>query len=90
MYHVSRMEDTRQQPRSLASASVSLKDFVGVSEIVELLGVSRPTAARYVERDDFPKPAGKLGRGRVWRHADVQAWAKANLPLKPGRPRKSS
>jgi predicted DNA-binding transcriptional regulator AlpA len=69
---------------------VAREELAGVSEIAEMLGVSRPSAARYVERPDFPAPAGELSRGRVWRRSDVTAWAKAQLPLPPGRPRKSS
>ena len=79
----------RHRPSSLASLGVPGEALAGVSEIAELLEVSRPTAARYVERHDFPAPLGELARGRVWLRADVEAWAKANLPLKPGRPRKS-
>src|SRR5947207_15876897 len=72
------------QQRSLASLVVSAEDLAGVSEIAELLGVSRPTAARYVERVDFPGPAGELARGRVWLRPAVQAWAESRLPLQPG------
>jgi predicted DNA-binding transcriptional regulator AlpA len=75
---------------SLASLDVSPEDLAGVSEIAEQLGVSRTSAARYVERPDFPHPVGKLARGRVWLRADVQAWGQANLPLKEGRPPKDS
>jgi prophage regulatory protein len=67
---------------------VAREELAGVSEIAEMLGVSRPSAARYVERSDFPAPAGELSRGRVWRRSDVQAWGKKHLPLPPGRPRK--
>jgi prophage regulatory protein len=74
---------------SLASLSVSPEDVAGVSEVAEMLGVSRPTAARYVERSDFPAPAGSLARGRVWLRADVERWGKEHLPLPPGRPRKA-
>ena len=85
-----KMKVAVQQPQPLASLGVSPDQLAGVSEIAELLGVSRPSAARYVERDSFPKPVGALARGRVWLRADVERWAKANLPLKPGRPRKST
>ena len=84
------METGTEQLSSLASLGVSPEDLTGISEIAELLGVSRPSAARYVERDDFPEPVGRLARGRVWFRADVEAWGKANLPLRPGRPRKAS
>jgi predicted DNA-binding transcriptional regulator AlpA len=83
------MAQLLRRDRSLASLGVSPEDLAGVAEIAKMLGVSRPTASRYVDRDDFPEPVGQLLRGRVWLRADVQAWAKANLPLKAGRPPKS-
>jgi predicted DNA-binding transcriptional regulator AlpA len=73
----------------LASLDVARDEVAGVTEIARMLGVDRRTAARYVERGEFPKPMGELARGRVWLRADVMAWAKVNLPLKPGRPRGS-
>lgn len=67
---------------------VSPDDLLGFSEVMEILGVSRTSAARYTNREDFPQPAEVLARGRVWRRRDVERWAKKNLPLPPGRPPK--
>jgi prophage regulatory protein len=61
-------------------------DLLGFSEVVELLGVPRRTAARYMRRPDFPAPFVRLAAGPIWRRADVQRWAKAHLPLPVGRP----
>lgn len=72
----------------LASSIVSPDELAAVSEIAELLNVSRRTAANYVERDDFPEPYDRLSTGRVWRRRDVERWARATLPLRTGRPRK--
>jgi hypothetical protein len=36
--------------------AVSPLDLLGVPEIAEMLGVSRPSVWRYVRRDDFPEP----------------------------------
>jgi predicted DNA-binding transcriptional regulator AlpA len=69
---------------------VSSDQLAGVSEIAQLLGVPKRTAARYVDREDFPEPFDTLATGRVWLRADVDTWAKSYLPLRPGRPRKSS
>jgi predicted DNA-binding transcriptional regulator AlpA len=65
------------------------KQLVGFREIVELLGVPRSTAARYVRRPDFPPPVQQLAAGRVWNRKDVQSWARAHLPIPRGRPRKA-
>lgn len=64
------------------------EEIVGLSEIAELLGVTKRTVQRYQEREDFPAPLGTLAGGRVWREADVRKWAEKTLPLPPGRPRK--
>lgn len=66
------------------------EELAGVTEIAEMLGVARRTAAAYTERDDFPAPVGVLARGRIWRRVDVDRWAKKNPPRKPGRPKKSA
>jgi predicted DNA-binding transcriptional regulator AlpA len=78
----------------LSAATVNLRpmspeDLLGLAEVTEVLGVSRATAARYVDRADFPRPE-TLARGRVWRRRDVERWAKKNLPLRTGRPPKKS
>lgn len=72
----------------VGSALVAPEEIVGITEVAEILDVPVRTAARYVDRDDFPTPLGTLARGRVWRREEVRAWGKARLPLKPGRPRK--
>ena len=60
--------------------------IVGFAEVVELLGVPQRTAARYVQRDDFPAPLEQLAAGPIWRRTDVARWAKKTLPLPRGRP----
>ena len=66
------------------------EDLAGLADISRLLKVSKRTAQNYVARADFPEPLGRIAAGPVWRRADVEAWAKAHLPLRPGRPRKES
>jgi predicted DNA-binding transcriptional regulator AlpA len=64
-------------------------DLVGVADIAERCGVAKNSAWRWSRRPDFPEPIGRVsGRVPVWRWADVERWAKANLPLAEGRPRK--
>lgn len=62
--------------------------LAGLAEVAEICGVSKNMAVRYAKRQDFPEPLDRLASGPVWRRADVEAWAKANLPLPTGRPRK--
>jgi predicted DNA-binding transcriptional regulator AlpA len=57
-------------------------DLVGVPEIAEMLGVTRRTAWRYVQRADFPKPVVALRGKRMWKRAAVLRWAKRTLPLR--------
>jgi hypothetical protein len=41
-------------------------ELVGVSEIAEILAVSRQRAHQLTKRDDFPEPIAKLAGGPVW------------------------
>lgn len=63
-------------------------ELAGLAEIAKMLGVTKRTVQRYIERADFPEPYEHLARGRVWLRVDIEAWAKEHLPLRPGRPRK--
>jgi predicted DNA-binding transcriptional regulator AlpA len=67
---------------------VAPEELASLKEVAEICGVAKRTAARYVDRDDFPPPLGTLGVGRVWRRRDVERWAKRMLPLPTGRPAK--
>jgi predicted DNA-binding transcriptional regulator AlpA len=70
---------------------MSLDEFAGFSQVADILGVHKRTAQRYIARDDFPEPIGRLAGGRIWRRADVERWGREYLPLpKPGRPPKRS
>jgi hypothetical protein len=51
--------------------------LVGVAEAAELLGWDKRRVATYVERGSFPAPVASLASGRVWRRADVEAFARA-------------
>jgi predicted DNA-binding transcriptional regulator AlpA len=51
-------------------------DLVGLTEIGELLGVSRQRAGQLSETDGFPEPVAVLAAGRIWKRADVEAWAR--------------
>jgi predicted DNA-binding transcriptional regulator AlpA len=68
-------------------SAVPLK-LVGLSELAEVLGVSKRTAARYATRPDFPAPVAKLRAGSVWLEEDVLTWAQSEPQARPGKPLK--
>lgn len=70
------------------SPPVMSPELAGLAEIAEMLRVTKRTAWTYTQRHDFPEPLDRLASGPVWRRADVEAWAKASLPLPTGRPRR--
>jgi prophage regulatory protein len=61
-------------------------DLVGVTEVREMLGVSRQRVHQII-RDDptFPPPVAELAAGNVWMRPDIVAWAKRRGRLKRGR-----
>ena len=63
---------------------VAPEELASVGEIATMLNVPKRTAQRWIERPDFPAPIAALAVGRIWRRADVEAWAKKTLPLKRG------
>jgi len=50
-------------------------EFVGVHELTTILGVSRQRVDQLARQDGFPEPVARLKVGRIWRTADVSAWA---------------
>jgi predicted DNA-binding transcriptional regulator AlpA len=63
--------------------------LVGVTEIAEMLGVSRQRADQLAGKyADFPAPEVVLSTGRVWSRARVEEWIKRHPDRRPGRPRK--
>ena len=64
------------------------RHLVGVTEIAEMLGVSRQRADQITRQySDFPQPEVTLATGRVWRRAAVEGWHKRHPDRRPGRPR---
>ena len=61
--------------------------LVGITEIAEMLGVSRQRANQ-VSRAyaDFPQPEAELSAGRVWKRKAIERWMRAHPVRKPGRP----
>jgi len=62
-------------------------EFVGVSEVAELLGVSKQRAWTLARRPDFPPPAKVLKATPVWLKRSITAW-REQWERKSGRPRK--
>ncbi len=62
--------------------------LVGVSEIAELLGVSRARASEMARRaTNFPRPVAQRASGPVWTKGSIRAFAE-DWPRRPGRPRR--
>lgn len=59
--------------------------YVGVTEIAEMLGVSRQRVPQLRERPGFPAPVAELAAGPVWRLSSLQRFL-AEWPRRPGRP----
>ena len=72
----------------LRSVSMAPEELAQLAEVAEILGVSRATASRAVDRPGFPAPVDTLGTGRVWRRSDVEAWSRDNPPRGRGWPPK--
>jgi prophage regulatory protein len=60
-------------------------DLAGVTEVGDLLGVSRQRAAQLAETPGFPSPVADLASGRIWRVQDLRLWAETRR--RGGRPR---
>lgn len=55
------------------------ENYLGLSEVAELLGSSRQTVGNWRQRrPDFPKPLAELKSGPIWNRAEIVAWAKEN------------
>jgi predicted DNA-binding transcriptional regulator AlpA len=51
-------------------------ELVIAADIAERLRISRPRVSVLVNRSDFPRPVGRLGRSEVWRWPSVERWAR--------------
>ena len=49
-------------------------NLAGLTEIAELLGVSRQRASQLSSSKGFPKPLGRIAAGPVWKRAAVEKW----------------
>jgi len=53
-------------------------DYIGVSEIAELLGCTRQNARKLVTNTSFPPAMHLSGHASIWRAVDVADWAMEN------------
>jgi predicted DNA-binding transcriptional regulator AlpA len=62
-------------------------DLVSVTEIAEMLGISRQRVNQLIQAyEDFPPPEADLAIGRVWLRSAIEEWAKSH-PRRAGRPK---
>jgi predicted DNA-binding transcriptional regulator AlpA len=52
--------------------------LVGINDVAEMIGVSRPRADQLSRRPDFPEPKVRHARVRLWDEDEVLEWIKAN------------
>jgi predicted DNA-binding transcriptional regulator AlpA len=63
---------------------------VGLTEIGDMLGVTRQRAYQLSRKVGFPEPAGQTKAGRFWNRADVEAWgATWDRSNQGGRPKRA-
>ncbi len=70
-------------------ASPLVPELVGVSEVAELLGVSRQRASDLQNRHGFPDPVAILASGPVWMRKQLNSFT-STWDRKPGRPRRDA
>ena len=58
---------------------LDMGELAGAAEIGRMLGgISRQRVQQLVSRPDFPEPFEVLDMGKVWKRADVEAWARSH------------
>jgi predicted DNA-binding transcriptional regulator AlpA len=71
------MSDTALEASSLRSGRGGRERLSASEHGALILGVTRQRVSQLAKRDDFPAPAKVIGRHRLWRREDVQAWFEA-------------
>lgn len=52
------------------------ENLLGVTEIAELLGVTRQRVHQLRQLEDFPRPTATIAAGAIWLREDVEQWAR--------------
>jgi hypothetical protein len=73
--------------RSIAESNAP--DLVGVSELADLLHVTKQRISKLAATGDFPRPIATLAAGPIWRKNAIARFAEA-WERRPGRPRKAA
>ena len=73
--------------RDLATSNAP--ELVGVSEVAEMLEVSRQRVSELSRSPDFPAPIAHLASGPVWRRGVIVRHV-GRWPRRPGRPKKAA
>jgi predicted DNA-binding transcriptional regulator AlpA len=50
--------------------------LMGVTEIANLLGISRQRVSQLARTETFPEPVARLSGGIIWERADIERWAR--------------
>ena len=66
----------------------NVPELVGVTELAQLLGVSRQRASELARSRDFPAPIAVLRSGPVWRKTAIARHV-GKWERRPGRPRRT-
>ena len=65
--------DRAAEPLTIVVESTPL--LAGVAEAARVMGWDKRRVITYLDRGSFPQPIQSLASGRVWRRADVEAFA---------------
>ncbi len=63
---------------------IDTSELAGLTEVAELLGVSRERVRQLRSEPAFPEPVAELQATPLWRRGDITAWD-ANRRRRPGR-----
>lgn len=64
-------------------------NVLGVSELAQLLGVSRQRVSELARRSHFPKPFAELAAGPIWLEPTIRRFV-SEWERRPGRPRSAA
>jgi hypothetical protein len=78
------LETVEEQERRLSQPT--LPPFAGITEVAEILGVTRQRAHQLSQTTEFPKPIVTLAAGPVWNRHAIDRF-KDTWTRRPGRPR---